>query len=561
MRRRFLAFIATSAPRLICSVSYLLTPNLANSCVGFSIHSETPRHINSFLLSGAFNRGYSTVRNSRMGDYDFDFAVIGGGPGGLAAAKEAAKLGAKTVLFDYVHPSTQGTTWGAGGTCVNVGCIPKKLMHYAALLGKAEHDRQMYGWKGDLHAHDWQQLVNTVQNYVRMLNFSYRSGLLTAGVKYINAHASINGDKLVEYTTKEGTQKISAKYILLAMGERPHIPADVDGALECAITSDDIFKYHRPLGKTLVVGASYVALECAGFLTALGNDTTVAVRSILLRGFDRQCAEKVGELMEAMGTKFIRGVLPTSMYKLDNGKIKVKFADGMENEYDTVLYAVGRSPYKTVSQLTDVGIKFDKSGRIITENDVTSVDGIFAVGDIVSGMPALAPVAVKAGETLARRLFGNDTKLMDYNNIPVCVYTPIEYSSCGLSEERAREIHGDVDVYLSEFTSLELAAAHREKAQHARKDEYDTDMPPSCLTKLVCLKDGTVVGAHFVGPNAGEVMQGIAVAMRLGAKKQDFDNTVGIHPTDAESFVGLTVTKASGQSWIASGGCGGGRCG
>lgn len=201
------------------------------------------------------------------------------------------------------------------------------------------------------------------------------------------------------------------------------------------------------------------------------------------------------------------------------------------------------------------------SGHIITDHGKTSVEGIFAVGDIVEGNPALATVAVKEGELLARRMFGNSTRTMDLEYIPIAIYTPFEYGSCGLSEEAAKEKYGEIEVYLKEFTTLELAAVHRVKHKNAQANEEDIYMPPNCLSKLVCLKDDTVVGIHFVGPNAGEIIQGMALALRRGLRKEDFDNTMSVHPTDAESFMGLTVTKSSGESWVATGGCGGGRCG
>lgn len=298
-------------------------------------------------------------------------------------------------------------------------------------------------------------------------------------------------------------------------------------------------------------------------MTGLGHDVTVSVRSILLRGFDRQCAEKVGDLMEATGTKFLYKVLPKAMKKLSTGQIEVIFTDGSVDTFDTVLYGVGRVPLDNVEEYKKIGVQF-QNGHIVAPNEDTGVPGVYAVGDILDGRPALAPVAIKAGELLARRIFLGATEQMNYDNIPVCVYTPFEYSSCGLTEEKAVELYGDasLDVFLKEFTSLELSASHREKAENARKDEYDVDLPPTCLVKLICLKDtGRILGAHFVGPNAGEIMQTLAVCIRLGATKKDFDETISIHPTDAESFMGLSVTRASGVSWVASGGCGGGRCG
>jgi pyruvate/2-oxoglutarate dehydrogenase complex dihydrolipoamide dehydrogenase (E3) component len=237
-------------------------------------------------------------------------------------------------MFDYVKPSTQGTKWGLGGTCVNVGCVPKKLMHYASLMSPVLHqDAAAFGWKVPEHVeHDWSKLVSTVQNHVKSLNFGYRTGLRSANVTYINALAKFKSPHEIAYTLKDEEKVITGKYILIAVGGRPHIPSDVAGAREYAITSDDIFSLKRSPGKSLVVGASYIALECAGFLTKLGFPTTVAVRSILLRGFDRQCAEKIGQMMEAFGTRFYRGSLPTSLVKQDDGRILVTFSGDREPE-------------------------------------------------------------------------------------------------------------------------------------------------------------------------------------------------------------------------------------
>ncbi|GBE61306.1 thioredoxin reductase [Babesia ovata] len=506
----------------------------------------------------------ATVIREPMEDGVYDFAVIGGGCGGLAAAKEAASLGAKTILFDYVRPSPRGTTWGLGGTCVNVGCIPKKLMHYAGILGHASHDREALGWGSHDGSHDWGRLVGTVQNYVKMLNFSYRSGLISKSVEYVNALASLADKNTVTFTDKKGqAQQIKAKNVLIAIGTRPTIPSDVKGAWEYSITSDDLMSRKEPVGKTLVVGGSFVALECAGFLTSMGYDVTVAVRSLVLRGFDRQCADKVQELMLATGTKFRNGVVPKVITKLDNGRLRVEFIDGSSDEFDTLMYATGRSVSQNMrKELSAIGVKFSEYGRIIAEDGQTSVEGVYAVGDVVEGNPALAPVAVKDGELLARRIFGNSKKKIDLNYIPMCVFTPYEYARCGISEETAAELYGDdFDVYLKEYTTLEFAAVHREKVESVRNDEYDVDMPPTCLSKMICKKDGTVVGVHFVGPNAGEIIQGLCMAVRKGITKDEIDDTIGIHPTDAESFVNLTVTKRSGESWVSSQGCGGGRCG
>eukprot|EP00301_Raphidiophrys_heterophryoidea_P022651 c675_g1_i1.p1 GENE.c675_g1_i1~~c675_g1_i1.p1 ORF type:complete len:547 (-),score=122.21 c675_g1_i1:129-1769(-) len=507
------------------------------------------------------------------GGFDYDYAVIGGGSGGLASAKKAASLGAKVVLFDFVVPSTQGTKWGLGGTCVNVGCVPKKLMHYAGIIGhQMSHDAHKYGWNfKEQPTHDWLTLKNTVQNHVKSLNFGYRNGLRSNQVEYINALARFSGANELSYELRGETKKLTAAKILIAVGGRPSLPSDVPGAVEHAITSDDLFALNRPPGRTLCVGGSYIALECAGFLTELGFDTTVAVRSIVLRGFDRQCSEKIATMMDELGTNFRYGVIPSAIIKQDDGKLCVSFknsttgADEGSDVFDTVLYAVGREAFTKNLNLEAVGVKTLPNGKIDAVNEQTNVENIFAVGDVLHARPELTPVAIQAGELLALRLFAGKTGHMDYDNVPTTVFTPLEYGAVGLSEEEAIARFGkdDIETYLFEFSSLEAAAAHRTKHPSRYTDETFADLSPTCLSKLVCVKSQNerVVGFHYVGPNAGEITQGFAIAVRLGAKKQDFDQVVGIHPTDAESFTSMDVTRSSGSSWVAAGGCGGGKCG
>lgn len=510
------------------------------------------------------------INNVNSTKYDYDYIVIGGGPGGMASAKEASSLGANVLLLDYVKPSNQGSKWGVGGTCVNVGCVPKKLMHYAGMMGSLfKYDSEKYGWCFDNLKHDWPTLVKTVQSHVRSLNFSYLTGLRAAKVKYVNGLGKIKDNHTVAYYIKGDLNNevvVTGKYILIATGCRPNIPEDVEGAKEYCITSDDIFSLKRNPGKTLVVGASYVALECAGFLNSVGFDVSVAVRSIILRGFDQQCANKIKQFMKEQGVRFIDQNLPKKIKKEENGeKLLVEFNDGTKETFDTVLYATGRKP--DISHLNIEHIKVNKQNNkiIIDVDGSTNIKNIFAVGDVAQGVPELAPVAIKAGEILARRLFKNSQEIMDYNFVATSIYTPIEYGACGYSEEKAYETFGEknVEVFLQEFNNLEISAVHRTKHPKAQTDPNDIDISTTCFAKLVCLKNenNRVIGFHYIGPNAGEVTQGMALALKLKATKHDFDTCVGIHPTDAESFMNLFVTRSSGLSFAAKGGCGGGKCG
>ena len=491
----------------------------------------------------------------------YDLIVIGGGSGGLACAKKASKLlgqsdaGPKVAVCDFVKPSPPGTTWGLGGTCVNVGCIPKKLMHQASLLGEGMHDAKSYGWEvAEQTKHNWETMVTNVQMHIKSLNFGSRSDLMTEGVKYYNAYATFTDANTVTAVDKKGkTHTLTADKFVVATGGRPRYP-DIPGAKEHCITSDDVFAMKTPPGKTLVVGASYVALECAGFINGVGFDTTVMMRSIPLRGFDQQMAGHIKTYMEETAKiKFLEGAVPTAVELTDGGRKKVtwQLKDGTtaSDEYDTVLLAMGRNVCTDAIGLDAAGVKVNpRSGKVpVSSTEQTNVPHIYALGDIIDGealdppsaLTELTPVAIQAGRLLASRLFvdGFEGK-MDYGLVPTTVYTPIEYGSCGLAEEDAIAKLGEknVEVYHSYFKPLEWTVPHRGDN--------------ACYAKIICdLTDSErVIGLHVCGPNAGEMTQGFAVAMRCGATKADFTNTVGIHPTTAEEFCILSVSKRSGDS-------------
>lgn len=490
--------------------------------------------------------------NKATHSYDYDLLVIGGGSGGLAASKEAATLGAKVAVCDFVQPTPRGTTWGLGGTCVNVGCIPKKLMHQAAILQEGLKDSREYGWQTpESITHDWNKMVEGIQNHIGSLNWGYRVALRDKKVDYLNAYATFVDDHTMKTVDRRGKEKtITADKILLATGGRPRYP-DIPGAKEHCITSDDIFSLSYAPGKTLLVGASYISLECAGFLAGLGYDVTVMVRSILLRGFDQQMAERIGSYMEKHGVKFIRGAVPTAIEKIEEGspgllKVTAKTTEGEEvtGEYNTVVVAIGRDPCTSTIGLDKLDVKLAKSGKVVVdEREQSSVSHIYAVGDIIEGGHELTPVAIQAGRLLAKRLYGSGTLLTDYDKVPTTVFTPLEYGCCGLSEEAAIERYGEenIEVFHSNYQPLEFTVAHR--------PEND------CYAKLVCLKteNNRVLGFHVLGPNAGEITQGFAIGLKLNATKADFDNLIGIHPTTAEIFTTLTVTKSSGQDVNAQG--------
>ncbi|CAH0486548.1 unnamed protein product [Peronospora farinosa] len=490
--------------------------------------------------------------------YDYDLVVIGGGSGGLACSKEAASFGQKVCVLDYVKPSPQGTSWGLGGTCVNVGCIPKKLMHQSSLIGEIlHHDCAKFGWNvgcadGSPPTFSWTQLVSSVGSYIKSINFKYKVELRSKYVKYENFLGSFVDPHTLElWHPKKGTKKITTRHVVIAVGGRPRKLTCPGG--EHAISSDDIFwmKKKEP-GKTLVVGASYVALECAGFLKGMGYDVKVMVRSVLLRGFDQDIANKIGEYMEVQsGIEFIRKTVPQFITKLENGQLLVKWLteDGksFEEAFDTVLNATGRVPDVAKLGLDKAKVKLnEKSGRIWVQNEQTSTPNIYAIGDVIDA-PELTPVAIRAGRLLSRRLYNESTVQMDYDKVCTAVFTPIEYGCCGLSEEDSKEMYGDdkVEVYHKNFIPLEWSLAEETRTS-----------AESCYVKVVCDKtrDNFVLGFHYLGPNAGEVTQAMGLAMKLGFTYDQLVDTVGIHPTTAEAFTTLEITKSSGDT-TTGGGC------
>uniref|UniRef100_A0A8C7XDT9 thioredoxin-disulfide reductase (NADPH) n=1 Tax=Oryzias sinensis TaxID=183150 RepID=A0A8C7XDT9_9TELE len=454
--------------------------------------------------------------------HDYDLVVIGGGSGGLACSKEAAQLGQKVAVLDYVDPSAKGTKWGLGGTCVNVGCIPKKLMHQAALLGTAVKDAQRYGWQiSGTVSHDWATMAEAVQNYVKSLNWGHRVQLQDKKVTYLNLKGTLVDKHTIRGLSKAGKETIlTAKNIVLATGGRPKYPSNVPGALEHGITT---------------CSHSDVALECAGFLTGIGLDTTVMVRTIALRGFDQQMAGLVTDHLESYGTRFEWKSVPTRVEKLSSGALKVTWTNtqtGCEHSdtFDSLLWAVGRAPETKALGLDKLGVQISKeTGKIIVGPDESSsLPNIYAFGDIGEGRPELTPTAIKAGRLLAHRLAGRSSELMNYDNVRHSGSRP------------PRVIHSlhlstaYIPVYHAFYKPLEFTVAQRDSSQ--------------CYIKVICERAGhqKILGLHFLGPNAGEVLQGFSLALQCGATYRQLMQTVGIHPTSAEELVKINITKRSG---------------
>ena len=438
----------------------------------------------------------------------FDLLVIGGGSGGLATAQRAAEYGARVAVFE---PKP------LGGTCVNVGCVPKKVMWYASDMAHRLHLADDYGFSIEVTGHDWAKLKKARDAYVQRLNGIYGRNLDSKGIELVTDAAHF----LDQRTLRAGTSDFAADKIVIATGGSPIVP-DLPGA-DLGITSDGFFELPECPGRVLVAGSGYVAVELAGVLRSLGAEVTVLMRfDRVLRSFDEMLSGAVMDSLQSQGVELVTHGVPE---RVDSG-IDLTTEDGRQfRGYDTLIWAIGRRPNTEALGLADVGVHVDERGFIPTdEYQNTKVEGVFSIGD-VTGREALTPVAIAAGRRLADRLFNRqpDRKL-DYLDIPTVIFTHPPTGTVGLTEAEAHERYGDaVTVYRSEFVPM-LYALSAEKGK--------------ALMKLITVGDDErVVGCHLIGEGTDEMLQGFAVAIRMGATKEHFDNTVAIHPTSAEELV------------------------
>ncbi|XP_076096848.1 glutathione reductase, mitochondrial-like isoform X1 [Mytilus galloprovincialis] len=444
----------------------------------------------------------------------FDFIVIGGGSGGLACARRAAEFGVKAAIVEEAR-------WG--GTCVNVGCVPKKVMFNTAMHAEFIHDHKDYGFDVDYKGFNWAKIKGTRDAYIKRLNGIYESNLEKSKVDKIEGHAILTEDRCVQV----GGQKYSAEHILIATGGKPIVPTNIPGA-EHGITSDGFFELETLPKKVVVVGAGYIAVELAGIFNSLGSDTSILIRfDEVLRAFDPTISTNVTVNMEQGGVKVMRRTQVKSVTKRENGLLDLELNTGDKmTDVDCLLWAVGRVPLSENIGLDKLGIKMDNKGHIVVDEfQNTTGSKIYALGD-VCGKALLTPVAIAAGRKLAHRLFDNksDWKL-DYTDIPTVIFSHPPSATLGLTQAEAEEKYGKekIKAYKSEFTPMYFAVTTRKE---------------KCHMKLICLlPDEKVIGLHMVGQGVDEMLQGFSVAVKMGATKAQFDSAVAIHPTSSEELV------------------------
>ena len=449
----------------------------------------------------------------------YDYIAIGGGSGGIASVNRAASYGKKCAIIEAKH---------LGGTCVNVGCVPKKVMFYGAQIAEAiNHYAPDYGFDVDVKKFDFAKLVESRQAYISRIHTSYDNVLAKNNVDVIRGFAKFIDKNTLEVTFADGTtEQVTADHILIATGGRPSIPA-VKGA-EYGIDSNGVFDLTELPKRAAVVGAGYIAVELAGVLNSLGVETHLFVRKHApLRNFDPMMAETLIESMQQDGITLHTHAIPKEVVKNEDGSVTLNLEDGREQRVDCLIWAIGREPATDKINLQAVGVETNERGFIkVDKYQNTNVPGIYAVGDIIEGGIELTPVAVAAGRRLSERLFNNKpNEHLDYRLVPSVVFSHPPIGTVGLTELQAIAQYGaeNVKVYKSSFTSMYTAVTQHRQA---------------CRMKLVCVgKEEKIVGLHGIGFGVDEMIQGFAVAIKMGATKADFDNTVAVHPTGSEEFV------------------------
>jgi glutathione reductase (NADPH) len=455
-----------------------------------------------------------------MAGYDCDLFVIGGGSGGVRAARMAAQRGARVVLAEAA---------ALGGTCVNVGCIPKKLYSYAAHFADDFRDAAGFGWDLEPASFDWQRLKQNRAREITRLNGVYEHLLRTAGVELLRGWATLADAHTVQVAMTEGSRRFTARHILIATGGTPLVPP-LPGR-EHVLTSDQMFDLEPFPRRLVVVGGGYIACEFASIFNGLGSQVTQLYRGEqVLRGFDDDVRAFLAQEMGKHGVD-LRLHVDVAAVARSGDALAVTLASGEVLAADAVLYATGRIPNVSGLGLDGVGVRVSAHGGIVVDDHFrSSAPSILAVGDVTARLQ-LTPVALAEAMVVADQLFGSGTRAMSHELVPTAVFTHPNVGTVGLGERQARERHGAVRIFRSEFKAL--------------KHTLGGSTERTLMKLVVDAASDRVVGLHMVGPDAGEIVQGFAVAMRAGATKEVFDSTIGIHPTAAEEFVTMRDPVAS----------------
>ena len=445
---------------------------------------------------------------------DVDFLVIGGGSGGIAAARRAAQYGARTVLIEGGR---------LGGTCVNVGCVPKKVMWNASRLAEMLDDVPGYGFSIAQSHFDWPSLKSARDAYISRLNGIYQRNLDQAGVETIAGWARFEGP----HDIRVEDLKIHARHVLIATGGIPTIPA-LSGA-ELGISSDGFFALETQPARVVIVGAGYIATEFAGVMNALGSEVTLILRKdTVLRAFDHTLREVVMSEMHTSGIRILPQTKIDQIISGDDARLRIECTGESLDSIDCLIWAIGRESNVTGVGLAEAGITADDDGVIPTDPfQNTTTENVYAVGD-VTGRQALTPVAIAAGRRLADRLFDDQPDAcLAYDNIPSVIFSHPPIGTVGLTEHEAINTFGEhnIKIYQNRFTDMYHAMTSRK--------------PPTIVKLVTTGADEKIIGCHVVGHGADEIIQGFAVAVKMGATKSDFDNTVAIHPTAGEELVTL----------------------
>lgn len=440
--------------------------------------------------------------------YDYDLFVIGAGSGGVRAARMSSGFGARVAIAEERY---------LGGTCVNVGCVPKKLFVYGSHFSEDFDDARSYGWDVSANGVDWETLRDNKTTEILRLNGVYRNLLEGAGVEIYADRASF----LDEHTLQVGKRRITADKVLVATGSWPHIPKFEGSHL--AISSNEMFYLPQLPERIVIVGGGYIAVEFAGIMSGLGVETTLIYRgSLFLRGFDLGIREFVREELELKGINLL---FDETVEKIEEaGKTRMlTLGSGRTLQVDSVMYATGRRPLTQTLGLENTDVSLNEKGAIeIDDSFRTTSQNIFALGDVVDRVQ-LTPVAIAEGMAFSYTTFGSQTRDVDYSSIPTCVFCQPNIGTVGPTEEEARARYSDLQVFETSFRPMKHTLTGRNEKSY--------------MKLLVDGASDRVVAAHMVGPDAGEIIQGIAVAITAKASKSDFDRTIAIHPTSAEEFV------------------------